>query len=433
MPISAAEYLRRRRRLLRKAGRGAAVIVAGGEEVVRSNDTHYPFRQDSYFRYLTGIGEPDCVLVMTSDDDGDVSTVFCRPRDPERERWEGPRLGQEGVVERYAINSAESIHDIGEWIPKLLRGKRRLYYCVGQSPAWDERIIRWIKAVGKDAGAPTELIDVRPMLNEMRIKKSRSEIAMMRRSADVAMRAHRRAMRATCAGRAEYQIAAELGHEFGSAGASHAYLPIVASGSNACVLHYVANVDLLHDGDLLLIDAGAELNGYASDVTRTFPISGRYTSPQKDVYEIVLAAQTAAVDAVAPGVPIDLPHRRAVRIIAEGLKTLGLIDTSVDECVETESYRRYYMHKTSHWIGLDVHDVGDYRMDGNWRPLKAGMVLTVEPGIYVDADEQSAPKALRGIGIRIEDDVLVTGKGRDVLTASLEKTPDAIEALMANG
>jgi Xaa-Pro aminopeptidase len=432
----ASVYAGRRARLIRSArdlAASAVIVVPTAPERVRSRDAHYSYRFDSHFHYLTGFAEPDAVAVLVA---GETprTLLFCRERNAEREVWEGFRFGPELARERYGFDEAHPVASLDEKLIELLGDRAALLYPVGASPEWDARAMRWLNAVREKArtgvAAPDRVQDVRALVDEMRLRKDAHELATMRRAAAISAAAHRRAMRATRPGRREYEIEAELLYEFRRRGAQHpAYTPIVAGGANACVLHYVFNDAPLKDGELLLIDAGCELDGYASDVTRTFPVNGRYSAAQRDVYEIVLAAQRAALDRTRAGVAWNEGHDAAVRVLVQGMLDLRLLGGSVDEAIEKETFRRYYMHRTGHWLGLDVHDAGDYRREGRWRPLEPGMVLTVEPGLYIRAADD-VPQALRDIGIRIEDDVLVTQTGHEIITHETPKAMDEIEALM---
>ena len=422
-------YASRRRRLTEATGAGVAIVPTAPERV-RNRDSHYPYRFDSHFYYLTGFTEPEAVLVLARA----RSILFCRERNEEREIWDGFRYGPEAARERFGFDEALPIAKLDEEMPRLLEDQPALYYPMGADSGWDARAIGWLNAVRAKArsgvAAPERLHDVRAIIDDMRLHKDVHELGVMRRAARIAAAAHRRAMQRTRPGRSEYEIEAELLYEFRRNGAQFpAYSPIVAGGANACVLHYVANDAMLRDGDLLLIDAGCELDGYASDITRTFPVSGRFTAAQREVYEIVLGAQRAALEAVRAGRVWNEPHDAAVRVLAQGMIDLKLLPGNLDEALEKETYKRFYMHRTGHWLGLDVHDAGDYKRAGEWRTLASGMVLTVEPGLYIRAADD-VPHALRNIGVRIEDDVLVTEGGYEVLTAEATKTVDDIEALM---
>ena len=422
-------YASRRRRLVKAIGEAVAVVPTAPERV-RNRDSHYPYRFDSHFYYLTGFTEPEAVLVLARG----KSILFCRERNAEREIWDGVRYGPEAARERFGFDEAHPIASLDTEIARLLENEPALYYPMGADPEWDARALRWVNAVRlrvrAGVAAPERLHDVRVVVDDMRLIKDVHELRIMRRAARIAAAAHRRAMQRTRPGRYEYEIEAELLYEFRrSAAQMPAYTPIVAGGANACVLHYVANDALLRDGDLLLIDAGCELDGYASDVTRTFPVNGRFGGAQREVYEIVLAAQRAAFAAVRPGTAWNEPHDAAVRVLVQGLIDLKLVAGSLEDAIEKETYKRFYMHRTGHWLGLDVHDAGDYKRAGAWRALAPGMTLTVEPGLYIRGEEDIPPR-LRNIGVRIEDDVLVTDAGCEVLTAEAPKAAADIEALM---
>lgn len=425
-------YARRRAKLIEQMQAGVAVIPTAAERV-RNRDAHYPYRFDSYFYYLSGFTEPGAALVLLGGKKP-RSILFCRAKDPEREVWDGYRYGPEEARERFGFDESHSLTKLDELMPKLLADQPVLHYAMGTDEQWDARIVAWLNSVRSQARsgvtAPAEIKDVRRILDEMRIIKSNHELALMRRAAEISTGAHRRAMRATRPGKKEFEIEAELIHEFRRHGAqAPAYTPIVAGGANACVLHYVENSATLKDGDLLLIDAGCELDGYASDITRTFPVNGRFRGAQKDVYQLVIAAQSAAIAVVKPGNAWDQPHDAALKVLAQGMIDLGLCKGSLDKVLESGDYKRFYMHRTGHWLGLDVHDAGDYKREGKWRELKPGMVLTVEPGCYV-RPAKDVPRKFWNIGVRIEDDVLVTAKGREVLTSAAPKKIEDIEKLM---
>jgi Xaa-Pro aminopeptidase len=427
-----AVYAARRARLGSLMGEGVAVL-ATADERLRNRDSHYPYRYDSYFYYLTGFTEPEAALVLVGGS-APKSILFCRERDPERETWEGIRYGPQAARERFGFDEAQPIAALDEVMPRLLENQPAFFFALGADAEWDARALRWLNAVrGRSrAGilAPQTVRDLRALLDEMRLTKDEHELAVMRRAARIAAAAHRRAMQSARAGRNEYEIEAELLYEFRRNGAQFpAYSPIVAGGANACVLHYVANDAPLAEGELLLIDAGCELDGYASDITRTFPVSGRFNGAQRAVYEVVLAAQRTAIETVRPGRAWNEPHDAAVRVLAQGMVDLKLLSGSLAEVLEKETYKRFYMHRTGHWLGLDVHDAGEYRAAGGWRALAPGMALTVEPGLYIRAADD-VPPALANIGVRIEDDVVVTASGCEVITAEAPKAIDDIEALM---
>ena len=425
-------YAERRARLVQRMQRGIAIIPTAPERT-RNRDSHYPYRYDSYFYYLTGFTEPEAVLVVIAGDHP-RSILFCRAKDSEREIWDGFRYGPAHAQEVFGFDECHAIGELDALMPKLFAGQPQVACHLGNDGQWDARVLGWLNAVRAEVrngvAAPAAITDVRTWLDDMRLIKDAHELATMRRAAGIAAAAHQRAMRATAPGRAEYEIEAELLHEFRRGGAqSPAYASIVAGGANACVLHYVQNDAVLNDGDLLLIDAGCEVDGYASDVTRTFPVNGRFSAVQRDIYELVLAAQAAAIAQVAPGAAWNAPHEAAVRVLAHGFIELGLCQGSVDKVIEAGDYKKYYMHRTGHWLGLDVHDAGEYKHAGDWRTLEPGMVLTVEPGCYI-RDGAGVPVHYANIGIRIEDDVAVTATGNEVLTQVAPKTVAAIEAVM---
>jgi Xaa-Pro aminopeptidase len=421
-----------RRARLAQAMQGGIAVIPTAPERIRNRDTHYPYRFDSHFYYLTGFPEPESVLVMIAGAQP-RSLLFCREKNEERETWDGFRFGPKGAQERFGCDASYPIAELDTKITELLGDQPALYYPVGGDAGWDARAMGWLNAVRAKArtgvGAPERVHDVRALIDEMRLVKDAHELGVMRKAASISAGAHRRAIRAARPGGFEFELEAELLHEFRRNGAQFpAYWPIVAGGANACVLHYVANDAALHAGDLVLIDAGCELAGYASDITRTFPVSERFTAAQREVYEIVLAAQAAAIEKVRAGNAWNEPHDAAVRVLARGMLDLKLLSGSLDEVLEKETYKRFYMHRTGHWLGLDVHDAGDYKRAGKWRTLAPGMMLTVEPGLYIRAADD-VPGPLRGIGVRIEDDALVTGNGCDLITAEAPKSIADIEAL----
>jgi len=434
-PIRTAEFVRRRRQLMKLAGDDAILILPAAAERIRNRDSTYPYRQDSDFWYLSGFNEPEAVLVLIPGRSHGEALLFCRERDADREAWDGPRAGTEGAVENFAFDDAYPIGDIDDILPGLIEGRSRVFYHLGRDVEFDLKLIGWVNRVRAQirhgAESPHEFMELGHLLHDLRLFKSPAEIKLMRHSAAIAVEAHVRAIRATRPGLFEYSIEAELLHSFRRHNAVPSYEPIVGAGANACVLHYRANASPLKAGELLLIDAGAEYQGYASDITRTFPISGRFSREQRALYEIVLTAQQAAIAAVKPGNSWIAPHNAAVRALTDGLLSLGLLRGTLKSCLADESYRRFYMHKTGHWLGLDVHDVGDYRVGGEYRQLEPGMTLTIEPGLYIAPGSKGVAAKWQGIGIRIEDDVLVTAGGREVLSDAAPKSADAIEALMA--
>ncbi|MDX9873280.1 MAG: Xaa-Pro aminopeptidase [Spongiibacteraceae bacterium] len=433
--ISKQEFARRRRDLMAQMEPDSIAIVPSACEVKRNRDTEYPFRQDSDFFYLTGFPEPDAVLVLLPGRAHGEVVLFCRERDPTMELWNGYRAGPEGACERYGADDAFPISDIDDILPGLIEGRERVYYSMGRNAEFDRRVMQWVNTIRAKvrAGAhpPGEFLDLDHVLHDLRLFKSAGELRVMREAGEITARAHVRAMQACRPGLYEYQLEAELIHEFMRSGArTPAYNSIVGAGDNACILHYTENDAQIRDGDLVLIDAGCELDHYAADITRTFPANGRFSAEQRALYEVVLAAQLAAIEAVRPGNHWNQPHDVTVQVITQGLVDLGLLDGEVNELIETEAYRAFYMHRAGHWLGMDVHDVGDYKVGGVWRELEPGMVMTVEPGIYVSPHETSVARKWRGIGIRIEDDVAVTRTGCEILTGGVPKQPDEIERLM---
>jgi len=432
MSIDPTPYIQRRARLLEKMRCGIAVIPTA-EEVARNGDTHYAYRHDSSFYYLTGFAEPEAVLVLIAGA-APQAILFCREKNLEREIWDGFRTGPEAAQQQFGFDAAWPIAQLDEKLAELMANQPVLFCPLGADTAWDQRLLKLRAAVQarvrSGIRAPDEIRDVRALLHEMRLLKDTVELDIMRRAAAISAQAHRRAMQFTRPEQFEYQVEAELLHEFCRRGARHAAYPsIVAGGAHACVLHYVDNHARLNDGDLLLIDAGCEVEGYAADITRTFPVNGKFSAAQKEVYEIVLAAQAAAIAAARPGNTWNAPHDAALRVLAQGFIDLKLCQGSVDGVLESESYKRFYMHRTGHWLGMDVHDAGDYKVDDQWRKLQPGMVFTVEPGCYIrPADD--VPQALWNIGIRIEDDVAITAQGNEVLTAAVPRAVAEIEGLM---
>ncbi|MDY0011636.1 MAG: aminopeptidase P N-terminal domain-containing protein [Rhodocyclaceae bacterium] len=434
-----APFQARRQRLLdRMAAEGGGVaVIPTAPERARNRDTLYPYRPDSYFHYLTGFPEPEAVLVLAAGSRTGAaprSILFCREKDMEREIWDGYRFGPDGAREAFGLDAAHPIAELPLRLPELFADQPAIHYSLGFDADFDARITTALNTVRGNARAgvvpPGAIRDVRLTLDEMRLVKDASEIATMRQAARISDEAHRRAMAAARPGAFEYEVEAELLHAFRRHGAqAPAYASIVASGANACVLHYVENDRPMADGELLLIDAGCELDGYASDITRTFPVNGRFSGPQREVYELVLATQAAACGHIRPGTPWNEPHDAAVKVLAQGLLDLGLLTGSLDSVLETGSYRRFYMHRTGHWLGRDVHDAGEYKLAGQWRPLEPGMMLTVEPGCYIRAGDD-VPEAFWNIGIRIEDDALVTPDGHELITAATPKQVADIEALM---
>jgi Xaa-Pro aminopeptidase len=427
-------FARRRRDFMRLMD-GGVMVMPTSPVRARNGDTEYPFRPDSDFYYLTGFPEPEAVVVLMPGREHGEYLLFCREKDPAMETWHGRRNGLEGAVEAYGADDAFPISDLGDILPGLLEDREKIYCNVGRYPEFDARILGWMNRIKERSragiNAPYELVDLSHILHEQRLVKHQDEVRVMHRAAKVAAAGHTRAMKTCKPGMNEYQVKAELEYEFQRGGSQFpAYSSIVAGGANSCILHYTENNAELHDGDLLLIDAGAEIDCYASDLTRTFPVNGKFSDEQKTVYEIVLAAQQAAMDKSAPGFHWNEPHEAAVRVICQGLIDIGLLEGDVDSVIEDKSFQRYYMHRTGHWIGMDVHDVGDYKINHEWRELETGMVFTVEPGIYISAADD-IDERWHNIGIRIEDDVLIQRKGHKVLTDGVPKKIADIESLMA--
>ncbi|WP_417548416.1 Xaa-Pro aminopeptidase [Marinobacter segnicrescens] len=430
------EHAERRRRLMELMAKDSIAILPAAPECTRNRDVLFPFRQDSDFQYLTGFGEPEAVVVLIPGREHGESVLFCRERNPEKEQWDGSITGPDGAIEHYGLDDAFPIADIDDILPGMIEGRSRVYYPLGRDQAFDARVMDWIKLIRSKvrAGAqpPGEFVALEHLLHDLRLYKSANEIKVMAKAGQISAEAHCRAMKRARKGGYEYQLEAELIHTFMEHGARNtAYPSIVGAGANGCVLHYIENSSPLKEGDLVLIDAGCELDCYASDITRTFPVSGTFSEPQRALYEVVLEAQYAAIDAVRPGNHWNMPHEAALEVLTQGLIDLGLIQGSLAEALEKEAYRPFFMHRTGHWLGMDVHDVGDYKVGDAWRVLEPGMVLTVEPGLYVAPDNMDVDPRWRGIGIRIEDDVAVTRDGCRVLTDAVPKNIAEVEALMA--
>lgn len=438
MKIPVKEFVLRRKQLLALMQPGSVAVLPSASLLTRNNDAHFAFRQDSDFWYLSGFTEPKAVMVLIPGREQGECLLFCNERDPLKELWDGKRLGPEGVTEKLKFDDAFPIDDIDDILPGLLEGSSRVYYALGKDTAFDARMMEWLNTLKAKtrSGAipPGEFVDLDHHLHEMRLIKSKVEIDQMAVAAKISAEAHIAAMKAAPTAQYEYQLeSALISHCVNSGARFQAYEPIVGSGDNACILHYNNNDEAIGDTDLVLIDAGCELDGYASDITRTFPASGKFTEAQKALYELVLKSQYAAIDAVKEGNSWNQPHDVTVRVITEGLVELGLLEGDVDQLIADGKYTDFYMHRAGHWLGMDVHDVGAYKIEGEWRLLEAGMVLTIEPGIYVSPNNDKVDPKWRGIGIRIEDDVVVT-KGKPlVLTSGVPKTVAEIEALMLAG
>ncbi len=429
------EFARRRKQLMRMMGEGSIAILPAAPERTRNRDVDYPYRQDSDFYYLSGFKEPEAVVVLMPGRPHGEYLLFCREKDPEKEVWNGRRAGQEGALSVYEADDSFPITDVDDILPGLLEQCDKVYYTMGCDPGFDNRLLGWLKIIRKNArsGArtPDKFVSLEHLLHDMRLFKSKHEIKQMQKAADISIDAHKRAMRNCQPGMMEYQVEAEILYEFNKHGCGFAYPSIVGGGENGCILHYTDNSDELKDGDLLLIDAGAEYDSYAADITRTFPVNGKFSGEQKAAYEIVLESQLAAIEATRPGAQWQDPHHAAVKVLADGMSQLKILKGSADYLIETGKYKQLYMHRTGHWLGMDVHDVGDYKVGDEWRELEPGMTLTVEPGLYIPEGSPDVDEKWWNIGIRIEDDVLVTEKGHRVLTKAMPKKVKDIESLMA--
>ena len=434
--ISKKEYAARRKDLMSMMADNSIAVIAAAPEKVRSKDTLYPYKQSTNFSYLSGFSEPCAVMLLIPNRQQGECVLFCRDKDPLRETWDGLRLGPIEAKQALAFDDAFPIDDIDDILPGLLEGKSHIYYSAGKDKAFDKQLIQWVDEVTLDKESDSEpcceQVDLDHLLAELRLIKSAAEIKLMRKAADISAEAHCRAMRFCQPGQYEYQLQAEIEHQFMMSGATGpAYTSIVGGGKNACILHYIENQSALKSGDLVLIDAGCEYQNYAADITRTFPINGKFSIAQAAIYDIVLAAQTAAINCISPGVTYDQANKATIEVITQGLVELGILKGDVEQLITEGAYREFYMHSVSHWLGMDVHDVGDYKINNQWRVYEAGMLLTIEPGIYIAADNQNVDKKWRGIAVRIEDDILVTKAGREVLTDGVPKQRDQIESLMA--
>ena len=434
--ITNKEYSARRKELMSLMHSNSIAIISAAPEKVRSRDTHYPYKQNVNLSYLCGFPESESVLVLIPGRAQGEMVLFCRDKDPLRETWDGYREGPEGAVSNFGADDAFPIADIDDILPNLIEGKDRLYYAIGKDPEFDRHLMDWVNHVrnqrGNGALPPGEFVDLDHFINEMRLFKTAGELKIMRKAAEISVSAHSRAMKASKPGLFEYQLQAEIEHEFavhGSAGA--AYTSIVGGGKNGCILHYIENRDALKDGDLVLIDAGCEYQNYAADITRTFPVNGKFSDEQAAIYDIVLQAQTDAIAVIGPGIEYNKTNEATVLAITQGLVDLGILHGDVGELIASEAHREFYMHGAGHWLGMDVHDVGDYKIDGQWRVYEPGMVVTIEPGIYIAPGNPNVDKKWHGIAVRIEDDIVVTKDGNENITAGAPKKRDEIEALMA--
>lgn len=434
-PLNITMHQRRRKELVNQIGEHDIVIVPTAGVKTRNSDVDFQFRADSDFFYLTGFAEPEAVAVLCPGRKNGEYVIFCREKNIERELWDGRRAGLEGAVELYGADDAFPIEDIGDILPGLMEEREKVFTNVGRYPEFDIEILSWLNKIKTDSRsskhAPYELVDLSHILHEQRLIKRKEEVALMRKAGKISAAGHKRAMQVCKPGMYEYQVQAAMEFEFRAAGSPYnAYPSIVAAGENSCILHYTENNMQLKSGDLLLIDAGAEYGYYAADISRTFPVNGKFSAEQRALYDIVLAAQHAAFAECAPGKTWDDPHQAAVRVIAQGLLDEKLLTGSLQEVLETQSFTQFYMHRTGHWLGMDVHDVGDYQLDNDWRELEPGMVFTVEPGIYV-GNNPKVDKRWHNIGIRIEDNVVIRSTGHEILTAGVPTDPHEIEALMA--
>lgn len=434
--MNQSEFKKRRKQLMQYIGMGNIALISSAGVRVRNRDVDYPFRQDSDFYYLTGFNEPDALAVFIPGRSQGEYILFCREFDEKKALWEGAHAGLEGAIKHYAADDSFPIDDIDDIVSGMLENKTKVFYPMGRDTDLDHSLQEWIRHIRSQSRsgvmAPAELASIEPIVHEMRLFKSAPELKLMRYAAQVSAQAHVKAMQLCVAGKYEYQVEADIVHHFMQSGLRNvAYPSIVAGGKNACTLHYTENCDKLKNGDLLLIDAGAECDHYAADITRTFPVSGKFSEPQALLYQLVLDAQFAAIEQIKPNVPWNAAHDASVEVLTKGLVKLGLLKGSVTKLIKNEKYKQFYMHRIGHWLGMDVHDVGDYKIHQEWRLLQAGMVLTVEPGLYIAEDCKSVDKKWRGIGIRIEDDVLVTKNGYEILTHGVPKTITEIETLMA--
>lgn len=433
--ITQQEYAARRKTVLKQLGEGSIAFIAAGSELLRSGDGHYYYRQNSNFYYLTGFNEPDAILVLIPGSKNGEVILFNRPRDKEKEIWNGKRLGQSGACEELGVNLAYSIDEFFDRLPELMMNCERVYYPIGRDAVLDEMIMEGINTlrhkVRSGVAVPEEFHNIEPLLHELRLRKSPAEIATMQKAADASIKGHLRAMQACRPDIYEYELEAEFLYEIYKNGCrSAAYNAIVGGGANSCVLHYIENKDRLKAGELLLIDAGGEFENYASDITRTYPINGKFTTEQKQLYELVLKSQLAAISMIRPGLPYIELQKTIQRILTEGLIELGILQGDLETLLQQQAIRQFYMHNSGHWLGLDTHDAGVYKINNEWRPLEVGFVLTVEPGLYIPADSVNVDPKWWNIGIRIEDDIVVTEQGCEILTLALPKTVDEIEGIM---
>tara|TARA_B110000503_G_scaffold42639_1_gene69839 strand:- start:3990 stop:5306 length:1317 start_codon:yes stop_codon:yes gene_type:complete len=436
MTITNKEYAARRKDLMALMQTNSIAIIASAPEKVRSRDTHYPYKQNVTLSYLSGFPEPESVMALIPGRPQGEVILFCRDKDPLRETWDGYREGPNGAVANFGADDAFPISDIDDILPGLLEGKDRLYYAIGKDPDFDAHLMTWVNEVRSQRGTgalpPSEFVDLDHFIDEMRLIKTAPEIKVMRKAGEISARAHCRAMKLSRPGLYEYHLQAEIEHEFMISGApAPAYSSIVGGGKNGCILHYIENRDKLKDGDLVLIDAGCEYQDYAADITRTFPVNGKFSDAQAAIYDVVLRAQEEAIKVIGPGIAYNKANETTIRVITQGLVDLDILKGDVDELIAGEAHREFYMHGAGHWLGMDVHDVGDYKIENKWRVYEPGMVVTIEPGIYISPDNTNVDEKWRGIAVRIEDDVVVTKEGNEIMSAGVPKARDQIEALMA--
>jgi Xaa-Pro aminopeptidase len=434
MPLNNKIYAKRRKQLMQMMHDNSVAILPSAPTLVRNRDVEHGFRQDSDFQYLSGFNEPESVIVLIPGRKQGEFVMFCRDRDPLKETWDGRRHGPEGAVEQFGADDAYPIDHLEDILPGLMEDRESVYYTIGLNPSFDKHVLKCVNDLRgqsrRGARAPYEFVSLEYLLHDMRLYKSREELSLMRKAAKISVQAHINAMKACRPGMMEFELEAEFLFEFKRNGADWAYSSIVGGGENGCILHYTENNAVLNDKELVLIDAGAEYQGYAADITRTFPVNGRFTVAQREIFDIVLEAQEAAFAQVRPGNHWNDPHHAAVKALTRGMVEIGLLKGRTAQLIKDGSYRKYYMHRTGHWLGMDVHDVGDYKVDDNWRMLEPGMVLTVEPGLYIPAGIRGA-RRWWNIGVRIEDDLAVTRDGYELLTKGLPRTADEIEATMA--
>ena len=431
--MSKKVYAQRRKQLMRMMGDDAIAILPAAPVLLRNRDVEHGFRQDSDFYYLSGFKEPEAVIVLVPGRKQGQFILFCRKRDQQKEVWNGRRYGPEGAIEHFAADEAHTIDELEDVLPGLMEHSESVYYTIGLNPEFDKHVMNCVNHLrSRSRGGvhvPYEFVSLDYLLHDMRLFKNRDEIRLMKKAASISVQAHINAMKVCEPGKYEYELEAEFVYAYQRNGASWAYPSIVGGGANSCILHYTENDQLLNDGEMVLIDAGAEYGGYAADITRTFPINGRYSEAQKEIYELVLNAQDAAMSKVKPGNHWNDPHKAAVRVLTKGMVELGLLKGNVTELIKKNAYTKYYMHRTGHWIGMDVHDVGDYKVDDKWRLLETGMAMTIEPGLYIPAGSRGA-KRWWDIGVRIEDDVAVTKDGYELLTKGLPRTVKEVESVM---